>query len=133
MPAGTQCRAAAKDAESAGRPFGALGGRGVGFDETAGIESLGVGAEEGGVVVDGGAGHLDDGVFGEEVCVGDEGVSEDFADGGVGGIETHGFLVDGDEEGALGAEFGDVDAVGGRIGVGGCEGGGGDHGCDLGA
>lgn len=113
MPAGTQSRAAAEDAKSAGRPLGAFGGGGVGFDETAGIESLGIGAEEGGVVVDGGAGHLHDAIFGEEVLVADDGVGEDFADGGVGGIETHGFLIDGDEEGALGAQFGDVDAVGG--------------------
>lgn len=130
MPSGTQRRAAAKHAKGARRPLGPLGHAArVGLEEAAGIESVGVGAEEGRVVVDGGAGHLDDGVFGEEV-IADDGVGEDFADGGVGGIEAHGFLVDGDEEGAVGAEFGDVDEVGGRVGVGR---GGGDDGFDLGA
>ena len=134
MPAGAQRRAASKHAERAGRSLGRFGGGGgVGFEEAGGVEGFGVGPEERGVVVDGGAGHLHDGVFSEEVLVRDEGVGEDFADGGVGRSEAHGFLVDGDEEGAVGAEFGDVDAVG-RGGVsGGGRGGGRDDGSEFGA
>ena len=66
------------------------------FHEALGVEVCSVGTPDRGVGVDDERGHLDDGVFFQEVVIVEDGVFHYFSDGGVEGVDAEDFLEMGD-------------------------------------
>ena len=80
------------------------------FEEAPGVELFAVGTPDG-IGVDEGPGDHEDGVFFQEVLLGEDGVLDDPARGGGLGAVAEEFEVGGEEERAGGFEGCDVDFV----------------------
>lgn len=108
MPTGTQRATTSPGAERGGRgAFGFFAG-GVLLEEAAGVEGFGGGAPDGGVGMDDGGRHLQDGACFEEICVVEDGVVEDEARGGAEGMQAEDLVEGGVEERAVLFHGGDV-------------------------
>ena len=73
------------------------------------VEGRDIGAPDRGVGVDDDAGHDDDAILFEEVCVFEKGVAHDLADGGADGVASEYLLECGAQDGAIGLESCDVE------------------------
>ena len=107
MPSGTKRVAAAEGAEAA--DFLGLAFPAILLHEAAGVEVFDGGAPDVAVEVEDAGGHLDDGVFLQQVFVVEQGVLHDEAGGDAEGVQAQHFLVDGDEEGTDFFHFAGVD------------------------